>query len=269
VEFLKSTGRRRPAETSIGVNIRYASAFFERSHIWNDYKVVASFPNAPEQGRGGFILPAENNSNHVVLSGRIKDIPPIDGNEFLSYARQLPTLTIYNAIRNAKRLTDITPFSFPESRWRHFAQVPDFPRGLLPIGDAICRFNPVYGQGMTVASQEANMLFDLLQRLDGDSLATLAPTFLTQAEKLIADAWAMSAIPDFVYPQTIGERPVDLEDRLNFQSALDRLAVCDVEISKLLIEIRHVLKPLTLLDDPAIVRRVKEEMADALEVTNR
>ena len=269
VEFLKSTGRRRPAETSIGVNIRYASAFFERSHLWNDYKVVASFPNAPEQGRGGFILPAENNSNHVVLSGRIKDIPPIDGNEFLSYARQLPTLTIYNAIRNAKRLTDITPFSFPESRWRHFAQVPDFPRGLLPIGDAICRFNPVYGQGMTVASQEANMLFDLLQRLDGDSLATLAPTFLTQAEKLIADAWAMSAIPDFIYPQTIGERPPDLEDRLNFQSALDRLAVCDVEISKLLIEIRHVLKPLTLLDDPAIVRRVKEEMADALEVTNR
>jgi hypothetical protein len=122
---------------------------------------------------------------------------------------------------------------------------------------------------MTVASQEANMLFDLLQRLDGDSLATLAPTFLTQAEKLIAGAWAMSAIPDFIYPQTIGERPPDLEDRLNFQSALDRLAVCDVEISKLLIEIRHVLKPLTLLDDPAIVRRVKEEMADALEVTNR
>jgi hypothetical protein len=60
---------------------------------------------------------------------------------------------------------------------------------------------------MTVASQEASMLFDLLQTLDGDSLATLTPTFLTKAETLIADPWAMSAIPDFIYPETIGEYP--------------------------------------------------------------
>src|ERR1700756_558784 len=109
VEFLKSIGRRLPQETSIGVNIRYASALFERSSIWNDYKVVLSFPNAPEQVRGGLILPAEHNSNQVVLSGRGKDGPPIDGNGFLSYARQLPTPTIYNAIKNAKCLTGITP----------------------------------------------------------------------------------------------------------------------------------------------------------------
>jgi 2-polyprenyl-6-methoxyphenol hydroxylase-like FAD-dependent oxidoreductase len=263
VEFLKSTDRRPPEVTSIGVNMRYASALFENFHICDDYKIAFTFPDAPEQCRGGLILPAENDSNQVVLIGKGEDIPPIDGNEFLSYARQLPTLTIYDAIKNAKRLTDIMPFSFPESRWRHFAQVADFPRGLLPIGDAICRFNPVYGQGMTVASQEANMLSELLQTLDGDSLATLVPTFLTKAEALIADPWAMSAIPDFIYPDTIGERPPDLEDRLTFQRALGRLAVRDAEIYKLLVEIRHVLKPLTLLDDPSIVKRVKEELADA------
>jgi 2-polyprenyl-6-methoxyphenol hydroxylase-like FAD-dependent oxidoreductase len=263
VEFLKSTGRRPPEVTSIGVNMRYASALFENSNLCDDYKIVYTLPDAPEQCRGGLILPTENNSNQVVLIGRGEDIPPIDGNEFLSYARQLPTLTIYDGIKNAKRLTDIMPFYFPGSRWRHFAEVPDFPRGLLPIGDAICRFNPVYGQGMTVASQEANMLSELLQTLDGDSLATLAPSFLAKAETLIADPWAMSAIPDFVYPDTIGDRLPDLEDRLNFQSALGRLAVRDAEIYELLVEIRQVLKPLTLLDDPSIVKRVKEEIADA------
>jgi 2-polyprenyl-6-methoxyphenol hydroxylase-like FAD-dependent oxidoreductase len=263
VEFLKSTGRKPPEETSIGVNLHYASALFERSHIWNNYKIVSSLPSAREETRGGVIVAAENNSNQVVLVGRGKDIPPTDGNEFLSYARQLRTLTVYNAIKDAKRLTNITPFSFPESRWRHFARVPDFPRGLLPMGDAICRFNPVYGQGMTVASQEANMLSDLLQTSEGDSLATLAPTFLTKAETLIAHPWAMSAIPDFIYPETIGERPEDLEDRLDFQSALDRLAVRDVKIYELLTEIMHLLKPRTLLEDPSIIRRVEEEMADA------
>jgi hypothetical protein len=113
-----------------------------------------------------------------------------------------------------------------------------------------------------VASQEANLLSDLLQTFNGDSLATLAPTFLTKAECLIADPWAMSAIPDFIYPQTIGHRPPDLEDRLNFQSAVNRLAVRDVKICELLIEIRHLLKPVTHLEDPSIVRRVKEEMLD-------
>ena len=158
------------------------------------------------------------------------------------------------------------PFSFPESRWRHFAQVPDFPRGLLPIGDAICRFNPVYGQGMTVAAQEANMLSDLLRTLGGDLLSRLAPTVLTKAEALIADPWAMSAVPDFIYPDKIGERPPDLEDHLTFQRAFGRVAVLDAEIYKLLVEIRHVLKPLSLLDDPSIVKRVKEEIADGSQV---
>jgi 2-polyprenyl-6-methoxyphenol hydroxylase-like FAD-dependent oxidoreductase len=261
VEFLKATDRRPVAETSIGVNTRYASALFERVDMGVDYKSVFTFPDAPEQSRGGLILPAENHRHQVVLMGRGNDIPPIDADEFLSYARTLPTLSVYCAIKNANPLTAISPFSFAESRWRHFAQVPDFPNGLLPIGDAICRFNPVYGQGMTVALQEANVLFDLLRTSDGKSLATLAPTFLAKAETLIAEPWAMSAIPDFIYPETTGERPADLEDRLNFQRALGRLAARDAEVYELLTEIRHVLKPLTLLDDPSIVRRVKEEIA--------
>ena len=261
VEFLKATDRRPPTETRIGVNMRYASAFFERVDIGNDYKGVFTFPDAPEQSRGGLILPAENKRYQVVLIGRGKDIPPVNGDEFMRYARTLPTPSVYNAIKNAKRLTGISPFAFVESRWRHFVRVPDFPNGLLPIGDAICRFNPVYGQGMTVALLEANLLFDLLGGLDGSQLATLAPTFLAKAETLMADPWAMSAIPDFVYPETTGERPADLADRLNFQMALGRLAVRDAEVLELLTEIRHVLKPLSLLDDPTIVRRVKEEIA--------
>jgi hypothetical protein len=81
------------------------------------------------------------------------------------------------------------------------------------------------------------------------------------SETLIAAPWAMSAIPDFIYPETTGERPADLEDRLNFRRALGRLAVRDAEVYELLTEIRHLLKPLSLLDDPLIVRRVKEEIA--------
>jgi 2-polyprenyl-6-methoxyphenol hydroxylase-like FAD-dependent oxidoreductase len=266
VDFLKASGRRPAEETSIGVNLRYASTLFERSDITKNYKVVFTLPNAPEESRGGLIVPAENDRHQVVLAGRGDDIPPITGDEFLSYAWDLPTPTIYNAIKNAKRLTEITPYSFPESRWRHFAQVRDFPRGLLPIGDAICRFNPIHAQGMSVAAQEADLLLDLLRTFDSDGLDTLAPNFLTKAESLIAAPWSMSAIPDFIYPETTGERPEDLESRLNFQRGLGRLAVRDTAVFELLTEVRNLLKPPGLLNDPSIVSRIEEEIPPASEL---
>jgi hypothetical protein len=156
---------------------------------------------------------------------------------------------------------------FTESRWRHFAQVSDFPRGLLPIGDAICRFNPVHGQGMSVAAQEASLLFDLLRRFDSDLLSRLAPDFLTKAENLIGDPWAMSAIPDFIYPETTGVRPQDLPERLNFQNGLGRLAARDASVFELLIEVRHLLKPLTVLDAPSIGRKIEEEVFHTSELS--
>src|SRR5258708_25626909 len=103
---------------------------------------------------------------------------------------------------------------------------------------------------MTVALQEANLLFDLLRTVDGSQFATLAPTFLTKAETLIAAPWAMSAIPDFIYPETTGERPADLEDRLNFRRAFGRLALLDPQVSELLTEVSHRLQPLSLLTEP-------------------
>jgi flavin-dependent dehydrogenase len=264
LEFLKATGRVRPEETSIGVNMRYASALFADVDIRDSYKVAYTLPKAPAESRGGLIAPAENNSYQVVLIGR-EEIPPTSNDGFLHFARNLWTPTIYEAIKNAKFLTPVVPYSFPESRWRHFAEVPDFPRGLLPIGDAICRFNPVYGQGMSVAAREASLLFDLMGR--SDLLSTLGLDFLTKAEAVIADPWAMSAIPDFVYPDATGERPEDLEEHLDFQKGLSQLAARDTDVFELLVDVRHLLKPLKALQDPAIADRVKEEVTRELSLS--
>ena len=261
LEFLKASGRRLPQETSIGVNMRYASALFDHVDIKDNYKIAYTLPDAPEESRSGLVMPAENGTYHVTLVGRRHNIPPITESEFRKYARELRTPTIYKAIKDGRFLTEITPYSFTESRWRHFAQVSGLPCGLLPIGDAICRFNPIYGQGMSVAAQEASLLFELLGRSDSDSLSTLAPDFLTKAENLIADPWAMSAVPDFIYPETTGIRPQDLRERLNFQKGLGRLAARDVAVFELLVDVRHLLKPLDVLDDPSIAARIENELA--------
>src|SRR5262249_49166435 len=127
------------------------------------------------------------------------------------------------------------------------------------FGDAICRFNPVYGQGMSAAAQEAHLLHKLLgsRAAEADSLAGLAPEFFAEAETLIETPWALAAVPDLAHPKTQGERPDDLEQSLQFGEGLNRLASEDANVHKLVMEVLHLLKPQSVLRDPEIVERVK------------
>jgi hypothetical protein len=191
-------------------------------------------------------------------------VPPGDTEGFLIYAKSLRTPTIYNAIRYARRLDGVARYGFPESARRHFERLDVFPRGLLPIGDAICRFNPVYGQGMSVAALEACFLGRLLQRLgdDGDPFASLAPTFFAEVQTLLETPWSVAML-DFAFPETRGQRPADFEATLKFGIALTRLAAEDPAVHKLTAEVQNLLRPRSVYRDPALVQRVLAKMADA------
>src|SRR5262249_56265614 len=104
----------------------------------------------------------------------------------------------------AKPVGEIARAGCGESASRRYYQAAAFPRGLLPLGDSICRFNPVYGQGMSVAAQEACTLRRFLAARAGahDPLDGLAPAFFAEADALIEAPWAQAAIPDFVHPET-------------------------------------------------------------------
>jgi len=266
--LLETVGLPPPEETVIGVDIGYASAIFAiPGDFSGDWKGVLTFAQVPQHSRGGLMVALEGNCWIVSLGGRHADKPPGDPDGFLAYAQQLRTPTIYDAIRRAERLGDIARFGFPASVWRHFERIEAFPRGLLPIGDAICRFNPVYGQGMSVAAQEAVLLRRLLLSLDveADPLAQLAPAFFAEACGLIETPWASAAIPDFVFPETKGERPPDFESTREFGAALNLLAARDAHVHKLIVEVQHLLKPRSVLRKPDLLERVRAVMAEAQE----
>jgi hypothetical protein len=170
----------------------------------------------------------------------------------MAFAQRLRTPTIYEAIKHAKPLGDVVRFGFPASAYRHYERLASFPRGVLPLGDAVCRFNPVYGHGMSVAAQEARALGRLLatRAAEPDPLEGLAPAFFAEAAALIETPWAGSVIPDFVYPDTRGERPADFEMAIKFGLALTRLAALDPAVHRRVAEVQHLLKPRSVYRDP-------------------
>jgi 2-polyprenyl-6-methoxyphenol hydroxylase-like FAD-dependent oxidoreductase len=261
LDFLGSVGRPRPEETRIGVDLSYSTAGFSLSESAHpDFKGLMTLAKAPESSRCGYLLQIENDRWLALVVGRGPDPLPDSGEAFFEYTKRLEMLTLFNAIKEGKQNAKISHYRFPESTWRHFAKLDGFPRGLIPIADAICRFNPAYGQGMSVAVKEASALARLLQmRFSGDPLAELAKNFLAEAESIIEAPWTLAALPDFVYPQTTGNRPADLDDSLKRQMALNRLAVRDPVVHKLLLEVHHLLKPISVLNDPDLLARAMTE----------
>jgi 2-polyprenyl-6-methoxyphenol hydroxylase-like FAD-dependent oxidoreductase len=263
--LLQLIGRPLPEETTIGIDLGYATCVFAiPDDASTDWKGVMTFGQAPQNSRGGLMLPLEGNRWMATIGGRHGDVPTGDAEGFLTYARALRTPTIYNAISHAKRLGGVARYGFPESVRRHFERLEVFPRGLLPIGDAICRFNPVYGQGMSVAALEACLLKRLLEDLGkvSNPIAALAPIFFAEVQTLIETPWSV-AILDFVFPDTRGQRPADFETTLKFGIALTRLAAEDPAVHKLTVEVQHLLRPRSVYRDPALVHRALAKMAEA------
>ncbi|HUH83897.1 MAG TPA: FAD-binding protein [Stellaceae bacterium] len=263
LDLLRSIGGPSPEETTIGIDLGYSTGVFAiPDDAPSDWKGVMTFGQAPHNSRGGLLLPLEGNRWMATIGGRHGDVPSGGAEGFLAYAHELRTATIYDAIKRAKRLGDIARYGFPESVRRHFERLAVFPRGLLPVADAVCRFNPVYGQGMSVAAQEACLLRTLLNRLAGerDPLAGLAPAFFAEMQSLIETPWSV-ALFDFVFPETRGQHPADFETTLKFGMALGRLAAEDAAVHRLTAEVQNLLKPRSVYGDPALVKRVLAVMA--------
>jgi 2-polyprenyl-6-methoxyphenol hydroxylase-like FAD-dependent oxidoreductase len=153
---------------------------------------------------------------------------------------------------------------------RDFSNLAGFPQGLIPLGDAICRFNPMYGQGMSVAAQQARLLRRLLDGAAAGSrrLAGLAPAFFAQAQTLLDAPWSMTTALDLAYPQTHGYRAADLDAKREFGLALLHLAVADPAVHKLTLAVQHLLQPQSAYSDPLLVERARAvigEMHAAVE----
>lgn len=254
LQLLEELSLQKPEETEIGIDQAYASTIVERPGDHNaDWLGNIVLPSAPASSRGAFLFPIEKQRWLLSIGGNHGDAPAGDRAGFIDFVRSLRTPTIYDAVRDARPLTEIVRYQLPCSTRRHFERLETFPTGLLAIGDALCRFNPVFGQGMSVAAQEAVILQRLLT--EDAPAERLARDFFAAIQKTIETPWGV-AVNDFVYPATRGLRPADLAQRLQYGMALTKLAAQDPEVHRLTAEVSQLLKPQAALREPALAARV-------------
>lgn len=262
--FLAATGRAAPEQTTVGIDVAYSTAIVEfPADAMPDFDVMATLPMPPDNPHGGMILVREDNCFFASLSTRGGEVPPADWPGFIEGATKLTTRSQHELMKRAKLRGRITQFKFPESRRLHFERLVNLPRGLVALGDAVCRFNPVYGQGMSSAAQQALLLRDLLASRQGHAqpLDGLFEALAAATVPLLDNIWALSALPDLAYPHARGARPDDLQQWLDFNGAVFQAAFADAQVQQRLFEVIALLKPAAVLREPAFVERVERVIA--------
>lgn len=193
-QWLAGLGYEPPAETVVNAMMGYSTRIYRRpAGHYAQWQAMYIQPEAPDQPRGGMIMPMEDGRWHVTLIGMDGQYPPTDEAGFLDYARRLPTAGLYQAIAEAEPLTKPIGYRRTESQLRAYDQLPHYLEGLLVYGDAVMAANPLYAQGMTAVAIGSLALEEALQIHAADlvkgSVAGLAATFQKKLAAVLASPW--------------------------------------------------------------------------------
>jgi 2-polyprenyl-6-methoxyphenol hydroxylase-like FAD-dependent oxidoreductase len=182
----------------------------------------------------------------------LRDYPPTDVDEWKAFARTLPTTEVADLAEGRTPQGPILSYRFPANQQRHYDEMTRFPEGYLIAGDAVCSFNPIYGQGMSVAFSEARALDDTLRK--GDT--ALARAFFARVKDLAAGPWAIATGEDYRFPQVEGKRPPGFALISRYMERAHRAAAKDEVVLRRFFEVASLLAPPTAMMAKEIAWRV-------------
>ncbi len=250
--WLDALGYAKPREEGIQVQIGYMTRLYRRrpEHLAGKQAVIIA---ACQPGwRFGVILAQEDERWIVTLGGYLGDRPPPDEAGYIEFARSLPKPEIFEVIKGAEPLTLLTPYQFSANLRRHYEELSCFPEGLLVFGDALCSFNPIYGQGMTVACTEALALQECLAA----GSQGIARRFFQASSKLIDIPWQIAVGGDLQHPAVEGKRTAQVQFINWYLAKLFQAAEHDAVLATRFLEVANLMKPPPSLMAPHIALRV-------------
>jgi 2-polyprenyl-6-methoxyphenol hydroxylase-like FAD-dependent oxidoreductase len=265
-DWLVSMGFDCAADTKVEVELMYTTRLFRLRPDWQaDDKFVVIAPT-PEGKRGGVMGIQEGGKWIVTLFGHFGHTAPTDLEGFLDYARSLPSPLIHNALQRAEPIGDAVTFRFPASRRRSYEKLRSFPEGFLVFGDAICSFNPIYGQGMSVAALQAEALQETL-RSGGKHLAR---RFFKEAAGVIDNPWNIAVGADLRMPETVGPRSIAVNIINWYVANVHKQAQSDPKTALAFIRVAQLLdSPATLMAPGMMSRVMLGALKRRLELTRK
>jgi 2-polyprenyl-6-methoxyphenol hydroxylase-like FAD-dependent oxidoreductase len=251
--WLEEFGYERPAEERIRIDLSYTTRKFRlRDDAVLNGDLSINPVSSPSHRRGAFLSRIEDGLVAVSLTGVLGDSAPADLDGYLEWTRTLPVTDVHDVLRDAEPVDEGATFRYPASVRRRYERLSRFPGRYLVVGDAACSFNPVYGQGMTVAALEALVLRDHLGRGPVDPLS-----FLKDISEVIEGPWQFSAGADLGYPEVEGERTPEWEQGGAYMARLHAAAVVDGEVTATFMRVAGLVESPMALMSPDMLERVE------------
>lgn len=250
--FLEAHGYQRPVDRKYTVHLSYSSQFFRVPSGVLDEKVVAIGPTL-ERSSGAGLLAYEDGTVILTLIGLAGHKLPSDLPGILASAAEFMPPQVIAALRASEPLGEVSAQHYPASVWRRYDKLSRFPKGFLVIGDAVCSFNPVYGQGMTSAALQAAALHDCLS--DGDT-GDFSRRYFRAAAKKLTPIWVNNRLVDFTVMPANGWRSTT-KQLLNW--CFDKVwaaAATDIVLTETFVRTLELLDRPTILLQPTMLRRV-------------
>ncbi|MET9958656.1 FAD-dependent monooxygenase [Streptomyces sp. NPDC006326] len=166
---------------------------------------VQSDPRVPVPGQTATIVPIENGQWQATLSGTRGGQPTSDPDAFVPFAKGVRDPIVGELLEHRKALTDVTVTQGTANRRLYFEKA-DLPDGFFAVGDSVATFNPLYGQGMTVAAQGLLAVRALL-RAKGLAHPAIGREAQRALAPLVSTAWDLATSQDILYPGATGMKP--------------------------------------------------------------
>lgn len=249
--WLASLGYATPPEERVPIDLGYATRRYRLDDHALDGDIGILHGLTPTHPRGAGIARLEHGQLMVTLAGVRGDHPPVDPEGFATFARSLRFSDIHEAIRGAEPLDDPVRYRFVAGVRRRFDKLPDSPDGFLVVGDGVCSLNPIYGQGMSVAAEQALTL----QR----HLAHGPPRpdrFFRDISEVTSGPWTMAAGADLAFPGVEGRRRAAARVVGAYIARLHAAAAHDASLATAFVRVSGLVDPPQTLLRPRVIARV-------------
>ncbi|HET7398309.1 MAG TPA: tryptophan 7-halogenase [Intrasporangium sp.] len=255
---LESAAEHRPPVSRVTVDCAYGTRLLARGSADLDGTTAVVAPTPPVSWRGGTLLPVEGDRWILSLVGMHADPPPADDEGYAAFARSLRVPVLADVLARTEPLTPVVGYRFPSSQRRHHERVPRPLSGLVFVGDSACSFNPIYGQGMSVAALQVEVLAAAVARLGLDS-PELPRRFHRRAARIIDTPWSIAVGLDFLHPRTTGPKPRGTDLLNRYVTKVIHATHVSLPVTRALSAVQNLQEPPSSLFRPRLMVTVLTE----------